>query len=102
MLRSTKELRGYAVRATDGDIGKGHGFYFDDQVWSMRYLVVDTGNWFAGFRVLLPIAALSMPDWAKEVFPVSLTKDQVENSSDVATDRPVSRQMEEELYGYYG
>jgi stress response protein YsnF len=102
MLRSTKELRGYAVRATDGDIGKVHGFYFDDRVWTIRYLVVETGNWFEGRRVLLPTAALGMPDWAKQVFPVSLTKDQVKNSPDITTDKPVSRQMEEELYGYYG
>ena len=73
MLRSTEELRGYAVRATDGDIGKVHGFYFDDRVWTIRYLVLDTGNWFEGRRVLLPTAALGMPDWAKQVFPVSLT-----------------------------
>jgi hypothetical protein len=43
MLRSLKDLRGVALRAIDGDIGKVDDFYFDDEGWGIRYLVVDTG-----------------------------------------------------------
>ena len=45
MLRSLKDLRGYAIRASDGVIGKVDDFYFDDETWAIRYLVVDTGTW---------------------------------------------------------
>jgi hypothetical protein len=55
MLRSVKELQGYAIRAIDGDIGQVHDFYFDDQSWLIRYLVVDTGNWLPGRRVLISL-----------------------------------------------
>lgn len=102
MLRSVKELQGYAIRAIDGDIGKVHDFYFDDQSWLIRYLVVDTGNWLPGRRVLISPYALGQPDWGAQVFPVELSKEQVENSPHVETDKPVSRQMEENLHTYYG
>ena len=45
MLRSVSELTGYSILATDGQIGKVAEFYFDDITWTIRYLVVDTGNW---------------------------------------------------------
>ena len=44
MLRNVKDLRGYAIRATDGVIGRVDDFYFDDEDWGVRYLVVDTGR----------------------------------------------------------
>ena len=48
MLRNVKDLRGYAIRATDGVIGRVDDFYFDDEDWGVRYLVVDTGGWLSG------------------------------------------------------
>jgi hypothetical protein len=102
MLRSLKTLRGYTIQAVDGEIGKVDGFFFDDSTWTIRYLVADTGGWLFNRLVLLSTVSLGRPDWEKGVFPVSLTKDQVENSPPVVLDRPVSRQMEDKLVGYYG
>jgi hypothetical protein len=101
MLRSLKELRGYTIHATDGDIGKAQDFYFDDEDWVLRYLVVDTGGWLSGRRVLISPVALGQPDWEAHRFPVRLTKAQVENSPDIDTDKPVSRQQESTLHAYY-
>jgi len=53
MLRGVKEMLGYAIRATEGEIGQVHDLYFDDQAWTVRYVVADTGNWLSGRRVLL-------------------------------------------------
>jgi len=61
MLRSAKDLQGYTLQATDGDIGTVRTFYFDDEYWCIRYLVVDTGSWFSGTRVLLSPVALADP-----------------------------------------
>jgi hypothetical protein len=102
MLRSLKELFGYTIRAMDGEIGNVHNFYFDDQSWTVRYLVVDTGGWLSGQRVLISPQALGHPEWEKKEFPVTLTQEQVEHAPHIDTDKPVSRQMEQELYGYYG
>jgi uncharacterized protein YrrD len=101
MKRSLKSLQGYTLKATDGEIGKVEEFYFDDVSWTIRYLVIKTGNWFSGKNVLISPKALLTPDWENETFPVNLTKNQIENSPDIDTDKPVSRQHEEELSTYY-
>lgn len=101
MLRSIQNLSGAAISARDGEIGKVHSFFFDDQSWVIRYLVVDTGRWLPGRKVLIAPTALGRPDWQGRIFPVNLTKEQVRNSPDIDTDRPVSRQREAELHKYY-
>jgi uncharacterized protein YrrD len=102
MLRSVKELHGYTIQAVDGEIGKVDEFFFDDLTWTVRYLVADTGGWLFNQLVLLSTVSLGRPEWEERVFPVRLTKEQVENSPPVIVDRPVSQQMEEKLVGYYG
>ncbi len=100
MLRMASELEGYRVRATDGDVGDVADFYFDDESWKLRYLVVDTGGWL-GRRVLIAPDAFEQPDWGLRAIGVSLTRVQVKNSPDVDTDRPISRQKELEYRLYY-
>jgi len=57
MLRSIKQLYGDKLGASDGEIGQVKDFYFDDQNWTVRYLVADTGSWLAGARC----SSLPMP-----------------------------------------
>lgn len=102
MLRSIDELIGFTIRATDGDIGKVDDFYFDDHTWTIRYLVVETGNWLSQHKVLLTPEALDKPLWSEEIMPVHLTKDEVENSPNIDLEKPVSRQYEMDLHEYYG
>jgi hypothetical protein len=102
MLRSTKDLLTYAVSATDGIIGHVQNFYFDDEAWVIRYLVVDTGTWLSRRKVLISPIAIGHPNRNEKVLPVSITKEQVKNSPDIDTDKPVSRQHEMQYLGYYG
>jgi hypothetical protein len=102
MLRSIKDLEGYSVGATDGVIGHVKDLFFDDRAWVVRYFVVDTGSWLASRRVLISPIAIGRPDWTERRLPVSMTKEQVKNSPDIDTDKPVSRQHEEQYSGYYG
>jgi hypothetical protein len=102
MMRNLKDLRGYRIRATNGVIGTVDDFYFDDQDWGIRYLVVDTGKWLSGRKVLISPAAIGTPDWMIQELPVSLTKTQVKRSPDIDTRKPVSRQHEAEYARYYG
>ncbi|MEO8399623.1 MAG: PRC-barrel domain containing protein [Ignavibacteriaceae bacterium] len=102
MLRSIKKIHGFKIQAKDGEIGKADGFYFDDHTWTIRYLVVDTGNWLVSRRVLISPHSLGKPDWEKEIFPINLTKEQIEKSPNVENDKPVSRQHEIDLVEYYG
>src|SRR5437762_11014051 len=101
MLISVKDLVGFNLAATDGAIGEVEACYFDDQHWTVRYLVVDTGGWLSGRQVLISPIALGETDWPDRRLHVKLTRQQVENGPDIDTDRPVSRQQEMDYYQYY-
>jgi hypothetical protein len=102
MLWNASVISGYSVSASDGKIGTISDFLFDDTNWLMRWLVVDTGNWLLGRRVLLPSSALAHLDAETRECSIKLTMQQIKDSPDVDTERPVSRQMESHVYGYYG
>ncbi|EQD45734.1 hypothetical protein B2A_09175, partial [mine drainage metagenome] len=101
MLRDMNDLDGYAVNARDGTIGKVKDFYFDDEAWAVRYLIVDTGSWLSSRKVLISPMSTGKLDPNGKVLPVSITKEQVKNSPNIDTDKPVSRQHELEYLGYY-
>jgi sporulation protein YlmC with PRC-barrel domain len=102
MLFSFEALRGYAIHATDGDIGSVRDVFFDDTSSMVRYFVVDTGSWLPGRRVLLAPAAVGTIDHQGQAITTAMTRRQVEESPGVETDQPVSRQQEEQLYRHYG
>jgi hypothetical protein len=102
MIRNASVINGYTIAASDGQLGFVSDFLFDDATWSIRWLVVDTGNWLFGRKVLLPPAVLGRLDPKEHVFSVRLTMLQVKDSPDIDTERPVSRQMETNIYDYYG
>jgi len=102
MLRSLKDIQGYKVNATDGDIGTVSNFLFDDKDWVIRYLVVETGGFFDDRRVLISPISFGEPAWSDKQFPVALTVDKVKHSPGIDTDKPVSRQHERDIHGYYG
>ncbi len=62
MLRSLKVLRGYHVQAYNGPVGTVEDFYFDDEAWTVRYLVVDTGHFLSGRKALIASASLGEPE----------------------------------------
>ncbi len=101
MLWNASELKGYTIEANDGPIGTVSDFLFDDKSWTTRWLVVHTGSWLFGRKVLLPLSALGKPDRALRQFPVKLTKQQVEDSPDIDMDLPVSRVIEAQVYNHY-
>ncbi len=102
MVRSMHELENYTIGATDGEIGHIKDFFFDDQAWVVRYLVVETGSWLLSRKVLISPFAVGEPDWAHKRLPVGISKEQVKNSPDIDTEKPVSRQHEMHYMDYYG
>lgn len=101
MKRRLESLHAFTIGGTDGEIGKVKEFYFDDKSWTIRYIIVETGNWLSGRKVLLSPQSILSTDWEENVFKVDLTMEQIKNSPNIDTDKPVSRQHEKELYGYY-
>lgn len=101
MLRNINSLLGHGIHATDGELGKVCEFWFDDRTWDIRYLVVETGGWLSGRKVLIAPAALRTPDQMEKTIPVALTREQVRNSPDIDTEKTVTRQHELELFRHY-
>jgi hypothetical protein len=83
-------------------VGKVEDLYFDDRAWTTRYLVVNTGPWLLGRKVLLAPRCVDHVRWRMQELAVGLTREQVEQSPEIDVARPVSRQMEAELHRYYG
>jgi len=102
MLIDAAHLKGLVIRATDGELGIVDQAYFDDDTWDLRYLTVDTGGWLRGRSVLVSPLSIIDADWPAGRLDVALTKKQVENSPDVDTHKPVSRQHEAACASYYG
>jgi hypothetical protein len=102
MLWDASVINGYAIEASDGRLGTVSDLLFEDVGWVVRWLVVDTGNWLPGRKVLLPLSALGHPDRALRHFPIKLTMQQVKDSPNVDADLPVSRQIEAQVHDYFG
>lgn len=101
MLYRAKTLENYKLKGKDGEIGKAKEFYFDDNYWTIRYLVADTGNWLVGRQVLIsPYSLIGISD-EEENIVVSLTEKQIEECPLLDSDKPVSRQFEESYFDYF-
>jgi PRC-barrel domain len=101
VLRSLKTIQHYAISATDSEIGKVEDFLFDDERWTLRYLVADTGGFLGGRRVLISPLSFRHIDWATRRFHLALTTHAITNSPPVDLHRPISRQHELNYYRYY-
>jgi hypothetical protein len=102
MFRSTKQLYGDKLAALDGELGTVKDFYFDDQVWSVRYVVVETGKWLTSRQVLLSPRAFGDQYPNGKTIPVKLTRKQIEASPTLEWHKPVSRQFEDAYHRHYG
>jgi PRC-barrel domain len=99
MLRAISTLKSLTVSAIDGDIGSVYDVYFDALRWTVRYVVVDTGTWLSGRRVL--ISPMSAAEVVGDRLNVGISKAKVEQSPSWDTDKPVSRQHEIAYSQYY-
>lgn len=101
-LRSAREVTGYHIHASDGDIGHVEDFLIQEWEWMVRYLAVDTRNFWPGKRVLVPPHAVLGVDWSAAHVSVDLTRDRIRNAPAYDHRVTVDRDYEERLHAYYG
>lgn len=101
-LRSADEVIDYRIQALDGEIGHVDDFVADDIAWIIRYMVVDTGKWLSGQRVLLAPQWITEVEWAGARVHVGMDKESIENSPEYDPSRPINREYQVQLYDYYG
>lgn len=92
-------LTGYSVEATDGGIGK-----IDDATGEAgrSQLIVDTGPWIFGKKVMLPAGVIRDFDLDTETVFVNRTKDQIKDAPEFDDKRYRDQDYRDELAGYYG
>lgn len=101
-LRSTDEVKGYRVHATDQEIGHIDDFILNDDNWAMPYLVIDTRNWFPGGRkILISHELIKSINWADNSVTVNLNAHQIHKSPPFDSARLIDPQYEIHLRQYY-
>lgn len=101
-LRSSKEVLGYHIHGTDGDIGHVEDIIFDDESWHIMYFVVNTRNILPDKKVLLPLLWVKEISWAQSNVKVDLTCQSIKDGPVYNPEESVNRETEEVLYDYYG
>jgi sporulation protein YlmC with PRC-barrel domain len=101
-LRSMTEIATYDIHAIDGTIGHLEDCQIDDESWEIRYVIVDTANWWFGKHVVLPPATIVEIDWADRFVKVDLTCYKIKGSPPWEGTGLIDRAYEGLLHLYYG
>jgi len=101
-LRSCKAVTGYDIHALDGEIGHVSGFLVDDESWAIRYLVVDTSNWWVGHKVLIAPPWIKGVHWADQSVAVDLSREAIQNAPPYDAALDWGRDQELMLYRHHG
>lgn len=94
MLKAAR-LYGYGLNATDGTAGSLKDLFFDAENGAVRYLVVSTGTWLTGRRVLITPEYISKVDHEKKCINIAISKHEAENCPSPVSDEPASRHFSE-------
>ena len=65
IIAAGKPASTYEIQASDGELGHVDDYIFDDETWTIRYLVVDTKNWLPGRKVLVAPLWIENINWAE-------------------------------------
>jgi hypothetical protein len=101
-LRSCNAVGRYYVHASDGDLGHVAGFLIEDESWAVRYLIVNTSNWWLGHEVLIAPRWIDHVDWAECMVSVGLTREVIKGSPHYDSATPLDRAQEAEIHTHYG
>jgi len=101
-LRSCKAVVGYHVHALDGNLGHISSLLVEENTWAIRYLVVDTGNWWMGQKVLVPPQWITEISWAESKVHINLRCETLRNSPRYESSADLNREKEDALFQYYG
>ena len=100
-LRSTSAVTGYHVEAKDGAIGHVEDFVIDDETWAIRYLIVDTRNWWPGKRVLIATQWIERVSWSESKVFIHLSREAIKNSPEFTDESALTRDYEDALHRHY-
>lgn len=100
-LRSMKDVAGYSIQATDGEIGHVEDFIIDDEAWTIRYALIDTRNWLPGKQILVAPQWIAHVDWKNSKVYFNLSREAIKTGPEFDPNK-IDRDYEKELYKHYG
>jgi hypothetical protein len=101
-LRSCRAVVKYHVHASDGDIGHVEGLLVDDETWAIRYLIINTSNWWLGHQVLVAPQWIQDVSWFDARVAVKMTRQAIKDAPTYDSATPLDRRQETGLYDHYG
>ena len=101
-LRSAREVTSYHIEASDGHIGHVEDFLFGEEDWAIRYVIVDTRNWWPGKFVLIAPEWVESILWSDRVMRVNKTRDEIKGAPEFDPKARFERADEVRLYAHYG
>jgi len=101
MLIKIKELKGYKLNSLDGEVGKVKEFYFDDQHWAIRYLIIDTKNWWPGKKELVSPQWIDHISWNDSKVFLNLSSEEIRLAPEYSEEDLLTREYETQLHQHY-
>jgi uncharacterized protein YrrD len=100
-LRSTRAVSGYHIQALNGELGHVEDFIIEDETWAIRYLIVDTHNWWPGKKVLVSPQWIERVSWGESKVFVNLSREAIKQSPEYTNETTPTREYETGLYLHY-
>ena len=100
-LRSLHDVSGHHVQASDGEIGHVADFVIDDETWAIRYLIIDTRNWWPGKKVLIAPRWIERISWGESKIFVNLSREAIKQSPEYTEESRLTREYEADLHRHY-
>jgi hypothetical protein len=93
---------GYHIEAEDGEIGHLQGILFEEETWAIRYLIVNTSNWWLGHKVLIMPQCIRSVNWSETKILVNLTLQAVKDAPPYSSTEQLNREQELAIFKHYG
>ena len=100
-LSSTYDVSGHDIQAIDGEIGHVEDFIIDDETWVIRYLIIDTGDWWPGKKVLVSPKWIERVSWNESKIFVNLLRETIKQSPEYTEESLLTRDYETGLHRHY-
>lgn len=101
-LRSSDAVTGYHLDAKDGELGHLQGMLIDVDTWAIRYLIINTSNWWLGHLVLIAPKWIKEVSWPTSKIYVDMTQQQVKDAPTFDPSTPFNLEHEQSLQTHYG
>ena len=87
--------------ATDGEVGNVEDFVIDDRNWKIDFMIVDTGKWFPGKKVIISPKWIKEIKWDTSTVIVNVSVENIKNSPEYDPNKPISEVYESKLHNHY-